>query len=107
MNRHPFAAKFRLVRWDDMYALADQAVANGTDPSLLSWIGSYIMMRAASFFPKEPATPKSAIEVFVIGICEETVEGGDFFVEVVSPSIHIFPGKHTLQDLRLFLTHPF
>lgn len=107
MNRHPFAARFRLLRWNDTYALADQDVANGTEPSLLPWIGSHVMLRVANFFPKDPATPKSAVEVFITGICEETVKGGDFFIEVVSSSIHIFPSKHTLQDLRLFITRPF
>lgn len=101
----PFAARFRLLRWGNTIALADQSMMAGYDTDLLPWVGAYVMSRATGLIP--PSDENSAAVVTISGHCEKVVDGRDFSIEVRDPVIEVTASKYTEQDNQLFNNRPF
>lgn len=103
--RTPFVARFRLLRVGNTIALAEQNMAQGFDPDLLSWVGAYVMMRASKLMP--PSEKKTAAVVSISGHCEEVTDGKDYSIEVREPAIEVAVSEYTEQDNLLFNNCPF
>lgn len=101
----PIDARFRLLRWGNTIAVAEQSMMPGLDADLLPWVGAYVMSRASGLIP--PSEENSAAIVTISGHCEKVVDRRDFSIEVRDPVIEVTPSEYTEQDNQLFINRPF
>lgn len=101
----PIDARFRLLRWGNAIAVAEQSMMPGLDADLLPWVGAYVMSQASGLIP--PSQNKAAVKVSISGHCEEVTDGRDYSIKVREPVIEVTASEYTEQDDLLFNNCPF